>query len=446
MLKVLDALAAAHKADIVHRDLKPANIFLEACAATPPKVKLLDFGVAKIREDGESSIRTESGMILGTPDYLSPEQITADGEIDGRSDLFAAGSLMFELLTGRRPFHGPTFVTTTYRIVNEAMPSLAEAGGPEDPAVEQLLARALCKKREDRYTSAAEFAYHLAQLAPEASVRDAALRDLEVSSPLGAGNWKVPGALTPPLGLETPLPATRDDTSKRGVVGPRVTAHSAPSRSGSQPRKRSRTWSELPIVGRLRGSQPATGNLRDTVFLAMDRALTTRYGGDVREEIVAALPRETREIFRARASSSEAWYALPQLVDYLRCSNQVAVHDDAERWRALGYAGVETDLLTLLRTARSQADGYSALRSALPVLSGLFDFGQWSLEGIPESLRIEVSGFSQTPPSLQDWLAGVLEHAARSTGRPYRVGVHRAAADTENGFIAFTATLPGYSD
>ena len=119
MLQILDALAAAHKAGIVHRDLKPANVFLHASPGSLPRVKLLDFGVAKIHEDGESSINTESGMILGTPDYLSPEQITGDCEIDGRSDLFAAGALMFELLTGQRPFHGPTFVATTYRVVHE---------------------------------------------------------------------------------------------------------------------------------------------------------------------------------------------------------------------------------------------------------------------------------------------------------------------------------------
>jgi serine/threonine protein kinase len=446
LLQVLDALTAAHKADIVHRDLKPANIFLQACAGATPKVKLLDFGVAKIHEDGELSIKTESGMILGTPDYLSPEQITGDGEVDGRSDLFAAGSLMFELLTGRRPFHGPTFVTTTYRIVHEPEPSLAESGGPDDPAVAQILARALCKKRDERFASAAEFASHLEKIAPEASVREAALRDLDVHSPSGFERWDMPIPLTPPMGIETVLPATRGDTSKRFLAEPKVTAQSSPARAESAPRKLSRTWSELPIVGRRRGSQAAVGSVRGTVLLAMDRAIATRYGGDVREEIVNALPRETRDIFRAGAPSAEAWYSLPQIVAYLKSSNQIAVHDDGERWRALGYAGVETDLLTLLRSVRNQTDGYVALRAALPIFSGLFDFGRWSLEGVPQSLRIEAMGFARTPPSLHDWLAGVIEHAARSTGRPYRVAVLRGAADVEDAAIEFTATLAGYTD
>ena len=446
LLKVLDALAAAHKADIVHRDLKPANVFLQACPGAAPTVKLLDFGVAKIREGGESSIKTESGMILGTPDYLSPEQITADGEIDGRSDLFAAGSLMFELLTGRRPFHGPTFVTTTYRIVHEDVPSLVEAGGPDDPAIAQILARALCKNREGRFASAIEFACHLEKIAPEASVREAALRDLDVRLPTGCEQrWSGP-PLTPPTGTETVPPATGSDTSKRFSAEPKVTAHGSPPRSEPLPRKLSRTWSDLPIVGRRRSSQPAVGNVRGTVLLAMDRAIATRYGGDVREEIVGVLPRETRDLFHAGSLSPEAWYGLPQIVAYLQSSNQVAVHDDAERWRALGYAGVETDLLTLLRSVRSQADGYVALRAALPVLSGLFDFGRWSLEGAPESLRIEAAGFAQTPSSLHDWLAGVIEHAARSTGRPYRVAVHRGAADVEGVSIEFTVALTGYTD
>ncbi len=445
LLKVLDALAAAHKADIVHRDLKPANVFLQACAGAPPRVKLLDFGVAKIHEDGESSIRTESGMILGTPDYLSPEQITADGEVDGRSDLFAAGSLMFELLTGRRPFHGPTFVTTTYRIVHEPVPSLAESGGLDDPAVAQILAKALCKKRDERFSSAAEFAYHLEKIAPEASAREAALRDLDVHSPSGSESWNPPSPPTPRAGSKTGLPTTRGDTSKQLFAEPKVTAQGSPTRAEPAKRKLSQTFSDLPIVGRRRPNQAAAGSVQGAVLLAMDRAIATRYGGDVREEIVGALPRETRDIFRTGAPSAEAWYSLPQIAAYLQISNQVAVHDDAERWCALGYAGVETDLLTLLRSARNQANGYAALRAVLPILSGLFDFGRWSLEGAPESLRIEVTGFARTPPSLHDWLAGVIEHAARSTGRPYRVAVKRGSADAEDAAVEFTA-LTGNSD
>jgi hypothetical protein len=94
-----------------------------------------------------------------------------------------------------------------------------------------------------------------------------------------------------------------------------------------------------------------------------------------------------------------------------------------------------------LRSARGETDAYAALRVCLPFLAGLFDFGSWSLEGTQETLRIELAGFARTPPSLHDWLSGVIEHAARSGGRPYRVTVARANVETGEGSIGFVATL-----
>lgn len=452
LLKILEALEAAHKADIVHRDLKPANVFLQVCDGGPPRVKLLDFGVAKIHEEGELSIKTESGMILGTPDYLSPEQITADGDVDGRSDLFAAGSLMFELLTGKRPFHGPSFVTTTYRIVHEPAPSLAEAGGPEDPAVAQVVAKALSKEVEGRFCSAAEFAYHLEKISPDASARAAALLDLGVRPPSASVHWDTPSP-APPVRGEAGLPATRGDPSGPLLVEPRMLTPSSSARAEPTRRKLSRTWSDLPIIGKGRGKgkrrseQGADGRVRGTVLVAMDRAITTRYGGDVREEILGALPREARDIFHGGAPSAEAWHSIVQMAAYLDSCNQVAVHDDGGRWRALGSAGVETDLLTLLRSARNQTDGYVALREALPIIAGLFDFGRWSLQGDSQSVRLIADGLARTPASLHDWLAGVIEQSARSTGRPYRVSIHREANHAaEDSAIQFTAALVGYVD
>jgi hypothetical protein len=175
----------------------------------------------------------------------------------------------------------------------------------------------------------------------------------------------------------------------------------------------------------------------------MDRAIATRYGGDVREDIVAALPREARDVFCAGAPSPDTWYALAQLTDYIASANHIAVHDEGVRWRALGYAGGETDLLTLLRSARGHVGGYAVLRVALPLLAGLFDFGEWSLESTTESLRMEITGFPLTPPSLHDWLAGVVEHAVRSTGLPFRLTLARPSANAEEGPIEIVATLAG---
>ncbi len=440
LLRILDALEAAHKADVVHRDLKPANVFLQVSDTGPPRVKLVDFGIAKIHEEGELSIQTESGMILGTPDYLSPEQITGSAEVDGRSDLFAAGSLMFEMLTGKRPFHGPTVVTTTYRIVHEPAPSLAEAGGPDDPRVARVLAKALCKDPGGRFSSAAEFAHHLAEIAPDASARDAALLDLGVRAPSVLDHWDTPSEPIRAASEDGP----RGDTSRRWPVVPESARPTPPARVEPVRAKLSRTWSELPIIGKGWRRRDPAGGIRGAVLVAMDRAIATRYGGDVRDEIVGALPRETRDIFRAGPLSADAWYSVSQVAAYLESCNRVAVHDDGSRWHALGYAGVETDLRTLLRSARSQPDGYVALREVLPILQGLFDFGQWGQEGDPQRVRVVAGGLARTPPSLHDWLGGVIEQAARSTGRPYRVFVQREPnADGEGAAVQFTVSLVG---
>ncbi len=425
LLGVLDALAAAHTADVVHRDLKPANIYLQTTASGIPTVKLLDFGVAKIHEEGDTSIRTESGMILGTPDYLSPEQITADTEVDGRSDLFAVGSVLFELLTGKRPFHGPSFVSTTFRIVHETAPSLADAGGPEDPRLADILARALHKNRNERYASAAHFAKDLEQVCPDRAARDTALRDLGVKAPAqpAVETSDLAARFTPPWGVDAKSAQQPPPKPARPLV-----------------KKLGRTWSDLPIVGRRRSTPAVAGNVKGTVLLSIDRALTTRYGGDVREEIQSRLAREARDLFRDL--SSERWFGLEPVTTFLQTANQVAVHDDSARWRALGYASVETDLLTLLRSVRSQGEGAAVLKAALPVISGLFDFGRWSLDGEVNAMRIQATGFAQVPPSLRDWLGGVIEHAARSTGHPYQVNVVPTARDdAEDAPVEFTVSL-----
>lgn len=445
MARVLDALGAAHQAHIVHRDLKPANVFLQAGSGRTPVVKLLDFGVAKIREDGEASIKTESGMILGTPDYLSPEQITTDTDIDGRADLFAAGSLMFELLTGRRPFHSTSFVTTTYRIVHEPAPSLAESGGPQDDAVAKVVSRAMCKNREHRYATAEEFSRELCALVPDVTARDAALGALDIRSSTNDEPWNFNTRKTPVYGVDTtPTPPAKSDTRRLSAES-REAAPSAPQATPAPPsrRKPPRSWSDLPIVGRRKSLAAPLGKVRGTVLTAIDRAIATRYGRDVREEIIESLPRDIREPLRKAAITSDAWYGVEQLQAYVEGCNTVAVHAHADRWHALGYAGVETDLLTLLRSARAHGDGEAALRAVLPICSGLFDFGKWALEADESALCVRVTGIMSLPPSIHDWLAGVLEHAARSTGHPYRVMLVRGPADAENAPVDFIARLRG---
>ena len=179
IVPVLDALDAAHRHGIVHRDLKPENIFV---ARTPSgaQVKILDFGIAKVLDvtEGEQRPHTHTGIIFGTPDYLSPEQASGEGAVDGRSDVFAVGIVLFELLTGRRPFEAKSAVATAYKIVHEPAPRLADYGLRLDPRLQAVLDIALAKSPADRFTVTSAFADMLAPLVPEGVVRREALREL----------------------------------------------------------------------------------------------------------------------------------------------------------------------------------------------------------------------------------------------------------------------------
>src|SRR5687768_1818951 len=117
--QIADALAAAHAAGIVHRDLKPSNVFLvdDAAARSGVRVKLLDFGIAKASTD---VAMTATGALVGTPLYMAPEQCTSRlGEIDHRTDLYALGVVLYEMLAGRPPFPGPTLGDLVDQHVNE---------------------------------------------------------------------------------------------------------------------------------------------------------------------------------------------------------------------------------------------------------------------------------------------------------------------------------------
>lgn len=176
VLPMLDALDAAHRHGIVHRDLKPENVYLSR-AGHEIRVKLLDFGIAKVVGTQEtSSPRTHTGVIFGTPDYLSPEQATGEGVVDGRSDLFSVGIVLFELLTARRPFEARSAVATAYRIVHEAAPTLTAMGASTDPLLQTVLDIALAKNPEERFATAASFADMLAPLVPDGATRRETLR------------------------------------------------------------------------------------------------------------------------------------------------------------------------------------------------------------------------------------------------------------------------------
>jgi eukaryotic-like serine/threonine-protein kinase len=154
------ALSAAHAKGIVHRDLKPDNLFLvpDELGAGDERVKVLDFGIAKLRgEIGSGSVKTNAGSIMGTPPYMSPEQCRGiNDEIDQRTDVYALGIILYEMLTGAPPFQSEGFGEVLVMHLLQAPPSPRQKN-PEIPEeVERAILRALTKKREERFASMAE--------------------------------------------------------------------------------------------------------------------------------------------------------------------------------------------------------------------------------------------------------------------------------------------------
>src|SRR5207245_226525 len=164
-LQMAHGLAAAHEKGIVHRDLKPDNVFI----TKDGRVKILDFGVAKLTQpDGGQSqtdiptrrVDTDPGVVIGTVGYMSPEQVRGKG-IDHRSDIFSLGAILYEMLSGRRAFHGESAADTMSAILKEDPPELSETNKTVSPALERLVNHCLEKNPESRFHSASDLAFAL---------------------------------------------------------------------------------------------------------------------------------------------------------------------------------------------------------------------------------------------------------------------------------------------
>ncbi len=163
MRQVLSGLAHAHELGIIHRDIKPANIVLSQKAGLGDHVKVLDFGLARLGGRAKTEPALTVGMVVGTPSYMAPEQCTG-GAVDARTDLYACGVMLFELLTNQKPFvsvnDDPVEVVRMH--IQQPPPTLADQTGQEfGPELEAIVARALAKSPDDRYASATEFAAEL---------------------------------------------------------------------------------------------------------------------------------------------------------------------------------------------------------------------------------------------------------------------------------------------
>jgi serine/threonine protein kinase len=219
---ILAGLAAAHASGVVHRDLKPDNVFLTRDAEGTFVAKLLDFGVAKVMDAaGGMGNRTRTGMLLGTPAYMSPEQVRNAKDVDPRADLWSAGVMFYEMLTGRCAFDAPTeFARLTAVLTVEPEP--AESVDPSLAPLSHFLARCLKKNRDERFATALDMARALGATStrPHATVSNAPPAE-RGGETLGAGSG---GTLaSPPAGpvaFRVPQVALVDPRRSSGEVDP----------------------------------------------------------------------------------------------------------------------------------------------------------------------------------------------------------------------------------
>src|SRR5213083_2026075 len=150
MCELLDALDFAHEAGVIHRDIKPANVMLDSQG----RAKLTDFGVARLTDSDKTSVeRTQAGTMVGTPAYMSPEQITG-GNIDKRTDVFSAGIILYQFLCGEKPFTGSGAWTIAKKIIQEEPPLPSSLNNAITPLFDAVVNKALAKNVDQRFASA----------------------------------------------------------------------------------------------------------------------------------------------------------------------------------------------------------------------------------------------------------------------------------------------------
>jgi len=210
-IQIASGLAAAHEQGIIHRDLKPDNVFLVNVPGGELHAKVLDFGIAK-SIDGDSKM-TKSGMIMGTPQYMSPEQCHGQS-VDVRSDIYSLGTMIYEMLSGRTPFNSPTPITVLFEVVNNPPPKLSELGVDVPEEVENYVMRMLSKSPDQRPSTAMEVRRTLEKLMTS-------VREVERSQNLAVASGPTLAVSPPMLVAEATIPIgpVQSKSSLNGLIG-----------------------------------------------------------------------------------------------------------------------------------------------------------------------------------------------------------------------------------
>jgi serine/threonine protein kinase len=237
VVQVCEALAEAHGLGIVHRDLKPANLFLTTRPDGSYAVKVLDFGISKMTSGPGREALTQTSSALGSPLYMSPEQLRSAKHVDARTDIWALGIAMYELLTGTPPFIAQSVPELIVKILEEPTPSLRSLRGDIPEPLSAVAMRALSKRLEDRWSNVAEMATALAPFASPHGVVSvdrvvrihsrSGVSRREIMSPPSSGQLPVTG---PGPGISRPGIGTTGSSISSGFNAP-VPSSPRPNRS-----------------------------------------------------------------------------------------------------------------------------------------------------------------------------------------------------------------------
>jgi len=218
LIQVCRGLTAAHARGIVHRDLKPENLLLQQRGDGGDLVKILDFGIAKLKStEHRPEAATRTGITLGTPYYMPPEQARGQKELDERADIYALGVILFELLSGQKPHNGENYNAILYSILMGSAPRIEQFRPDLPPELAAVVHRAMASEANQRYQSVSELAQALAPftgraMTPAPTIASAAIMMTGPGVPaqshrsISSGNTRSPVAFTPNPSLALPLP------------------------------------------------------------------------------------------------------------------------------------------------------------------------------------------------------------------------------------------------
>jgi len=283
LLQACEAIAEAHAQGMVHRDLKPANLFLARRPSGKPIVKVLDFGISKVGASAKDAVITSTTAMMGSPSYMSPEQLLSANTVDARADIWSMGVVLYELLAGKLPFAAETMPELVAMVLQRGPDPLGDRAPEVPPGLAAIVERCLQKERDARFANVAELARALAPFGPPRSEQSVErvehLLGVEASAPPTAP--MAPATTSPGLASPGPLPAGAAHArtypsnpplypggppgqgSNPGVYGSSPGMPAAPRVDGltfvpttSQPPRRAtdRRWILLPVAGALLGA------------------------------------------------------------------------------------------------------------------------------------------------------------------------------------------------